>query len=93
MSGILSASVESYDHTQDDIILDHYHHVLITSETGWTPEGDILKLSKMYMIKKYQLPHASPEVSTVMWFRTPFYWHDTASLGIWFQKFGGKILP
>jgi hypothetical protein len=44
---------------------------------GWTPEGNILKLSKMYTIKQHQLPHVSPEVSTVMWLRTPFYWHMT----------------
>jgi hypothetical protein len=91
MSGILSASVETYDHTQDDTMPDHYQQVFIISKMGWTPEGNILNLSKMYMIKQHQLPHVSPEVSMVLWLRTPFYWHMTMHHWvIGSRSFGGK---
>lgn len=67
MSGIVPAPVASYDHTQDDTIPDRYQQLLIISKMGWTPERNILKLPKMYMIKQHQFPHVSPEVSTVIW--------------------------
>ena len=76
-----------YDHIQDNTIPDHYQQVFVISKMGLTPKGNILKLSKMYMIKQHQLSHEPQGFHSDVVGDSILLAYDNASLCNWFQKF------